>query len=163
MDPITLLPAFARVGASFLGILVALPLRARARLLDTLFASILTLWTGAGLAGVAFQARMMASPENYLLLAVVLMLLFFTEALDKTGRMRRTIDALEAWLKSPRLLLAGFPALVGAAAHAGWRPVLRAARLQRWTRTTGSSLLTRWPSITGSGISGNTGGRCIRG
>jgi uncharacterized protein len=44
---------------------------------------------------------------------VILLLLFFTEALDKTGRMKRTIRALEEWLKSPRFLLAGFPALVG--------------------------------------------------
>jgi hypothetical protein len=113
MDILLHLPAFARVGASFLGILVAYRFGLGLGYSIFLFASILTLWTGAGLAGVAFQARMMASPENYLLLAVVLMLLFFTEALDKTGRMRRTIDALEAWLRSPRLLLAGFPALVG--------------------------------------------------
>jgi integral membrane protein (TIGR00529 family) len=113
MDLIAHVPAFARVGASFLGILVAYRLGLRLGYSILLFASVLTLWTGTGFAGAAFQARMLASPENYLLLAVILMLLFFTEALDKTGRMRRTIDALEAWLKSPRLLLAGFPALVG--------------------------------------------------
>ncbi len=113
MDFLTHVPAFARVGASFLGILVAYRLGLGLGYSILLFASVLTLWTGTGFAGAAFQARMLASPENYLLLAVILMLLFFTEALDKTGRMRRTIDALEAWLRSPRLLLAGFPALVG--------------------------------------------------
>jgi integral membrane protein (TIGR00529 family) len=39
--------------------------------------------------------------------------LFFTEALDRTGRMERTVTALKAWLHNKNMLLAGLPALVG--------------------------------------------------
>src|SRR5271157_1786448 len=113
MDLLLHVPSFAKVGVSFVGILAAYRLGLGLGWSILLFASALTLWTGTGFAGAEYQARMLGSPENYLLLAVILLLLFFTEALDKTGRMRRTIDALEAWLKSPRLLMAGLPALVG--------------------------------------------------
>jgi|WetSurMetagenome_2_1015567.scaffolds.fasta_scaffold00594_10 uncharacterized protein len=113
MDFLLHVPSFVKVGVSFLGILAAYRLGLGLGWAILLSASVLTLWTGAGLAGAAYQLGMLRSPENNLLLVVILLLLFFTEALDKTGRMRRTIDALEAWLKSPRLLLAGFPALVG--------------------------------------------------
>jgi integral membrane protein (TIGR00529 family) len=113
MDFLVNLPASIKVGASFCGILVAYRSGLGLGFAILVFAVVLTLWTGAGLAGCSYQAHSLLSPENYLLLVVILLLLFFTEALDKTGRMKRTINALEEWLKSPRLLLAGFPALVG--------------------------------------------------
>jgi integral membrane protein (TIGR00529 family) len=47
------------------------------------------------------------------LLIAIFLLLFFTEALTTTGKMKRTIDALKKWLTSKRLLLGGLPALVG--------------------------------------------------
>jgi hypothetical protein len=113
MDFLATLPASIKVGASFFGILIAYRFGFGLGFVILVFALVLTLWTGAGLAGCSYQMHMLTSPENYLLLLVILLLLFFTEALDKTGRMKRTINALEEWLKSPRLLLAGFPALVG--------------------------------------------------
>jgi integral membrane protein (TIGR00529 family) len=113
MEFLVNLPASVKVGASFFGILAAYRFGLGLGSAILVFAVVLTLWTGTGLAGCSSQARMLLSPENYLLLAAILLLLFFTEALDKTGRMKRTIAALEEWLKSPRLLLAGFPALVG--------------------------------------------------
>jgi uncharacterized protein len=113
MDFLLSIPAYIKVGASFFGILLAYRLGLQLGYAILAFAAALTLWTGAGGRGLAYQLDNLAKPENWLLLVVILLLLFFTEALDKTGRMRRTIDALEAWLKSPRLLLAGLPALVG--------------------------------------------------
>jgi hypothetical protein len=107
------LPAYVKVGISFFGILAAYRFGLALGYSILVFACVLTLWTGTGLAGCVYQAHSLLSPENYLLLAVILLLLFFTEALDKTGKMKRTIGALESWCKSPRLLLAGFPALVG--------------------------------------------------
>jgi integral membrane protein (TIGR00529 family) len=106
-------PAYVKVGASFFGILLAYRFGLGLGYSIFIFAAVLTVWTGTGLAGCAYQIHMLLSPENYLLLVVILLLLFFTESLDKTGKMNRTIGALSDWLKSPRLLLAGFPALVG--------------------------------------------------
>jgi uncharacterized protein len=113
MHFLSCLPAYIRVGVSFFGILVAYRSGLGLGYSILLFAALLTLWTGTAIGGLSYQAHLLASPENYLLLVVILLLLFFTEALDKTGRMTRTIGALQAWLKSPKLLLAGFPALVG--------------------------------------------------
>jgi hypothetical protein len=113
MNFILNLPASVKVGASFFGILAAYRGGLGLGYSILLFASVLTLWTGTGAEGFLWQLHMMMAPENYLLLAVILLLLFFTEALDKTGKMKRTIAALETWLRRPKLLLAGFPALVG--------------------------------------------------
>jgi integral membrane protein (TIGR00529 family) len=113
MDFLLHLPSYVKVGASFFGILAAYRFGLGLGYSILGFAVVLTLWTGTGLTGCMFQVRSLLLPENFLLLAVILLLLFFTEALDKTGKMKRTINALEEWLKSPRLLLAGFPALIG--------------------------------------------------
>jgi integral membrane protein (TIGR00529 family) len=113
MEFLVNLPASVKVGASFFGILAAYRFGLGLGYAILVFAVVLTLWTGTGFGGFSYQAHSLVSPENYLLLVVILLLLFFTEALDKTGRMKRTIGALEEWLKSPRFLLAGFPALVG--------------------------------------------------
>ena len=73
----------------------------------------LTLWSGAGVPGLVFQASQFVAAENVLLLVVVLCLLYFTEALGASGRIERTIGALRALLRRPSLLLAGLPALIG--------------------------------------------------
>lgn len=113
MDLLLDVPSFAKVGVSFVGILAAYRLGLGLGWSILLFASALTLWTGAGGQGLAYQLHNLARPESWLLLAVILLLLFFTESLDKTGRMRRTIDALSLWLKSRSMLYMGLPALVG--------------------------------------------------
>jgi integral membrane protein (TIGR00529 family) len=112
-DVLTNLPAYCKVGASFFGILIAYRLGLGLGYAIVAFAAALTLWTGAGLSGIVYQLHTLAKPESWLLMAVVLLLLFFTGALDKTGRMRRTIDALSAWFTSKSMLFMGLPALVG--------------------------------------------------
>jgi uncharacterized protein len=113
MDFFLNLPAFVKVGLSFFGILIAYRFRLSLGLSILAFSIILTLWTGAGFDGFLYQYHSILLPENYVLLIVIVLLLFFTEALDKTNKMKRTIDALKSWLKSKKLLLVGFPALVG--------------------------------------------------
>ena len=107
------LPAYIKVGGSFLGILLlnyfGLPLG----LAILLFSVILPLWAGAGMNGLYYQIASFAYPQNYILPLIILLLLFFTESLSKTGRMERTIAALKEWLKSKHIILAGLPALVG--------------------------------------------------
>jgi uncharacterized protein len=112
-DLFTALPSYVKVGASFTGILIVYRMGLSLGWSILTFAVVLTLWTGAGSAGLVHQVKMVSSPENYLLIIAILLLLFFTEALTKTGKMKRTIDALHAWIKNPALLLAGLPALVG--------------------------------------------------
>ena len=107
------LPAYIKVGGSFLGILLlnyfGLPLG----LAILLFSILLPLWAGTGMNGLYYQITSFTQPQNYILPVIILLLLFFTESLSKTGRMERTITALKEWLKSKHLILAGLPALVG--------------------------------------------------
>ena len=106
-------PAYAKVGLSLAGILLANRFGLSLGFAILLFSLILSMWSGTGLSGLWFQVASFEDPENYMLPVVILLLLFFTEALDRTGRMERTVNALKNWLKSKRMLLAGLPALVG--------------------------------------------------
>jgi hypothetical protein len=106
-------PAFVKVGCSFLGMLVLYQFGMPLGFSILFWAGMLTLWTGAGLAGLHYQASSFLLPQNYLLIVAIFLLLFFTEALSATGKMKRTIDALTEWFTSKRLLLSGLPALVG--------------------------------------------------
>ena len=113
MEWLLYLPAYIKVGGSFLGILLlnyfGLPLG----LAILLFSVLLPLWAGTGMDGLYYQITSFTQPQNYILPVIILLLLFFTESLSKTGRMERTIRALKEWLKSKHLILAGLPALVG--------------------------------------------------
>lgn len=113
MDCLLHVPAYVKVGSSFLGILLLYRLKVPLGMAILFFSIILTLWTGTGIDGLQFQLKSFTLPQNYLLPCIVFMLLFFTEALNKTGRMDRTVNALKAWMKRKHLMLAGLPALVG--------------------------------------------------
>jgi uncharacterized protein len=106
-------PAYAKVGISFAGILLANRLGASLGLAILLFSVILSLWSGTGIPGLLFQVKSFGIAENYLLPVVILLLLFLTESLNKSGRMERTVAALKSRLNSKIMLLAGLPALVG--------------------------------------------------
>jgi hypothetical protein len=74
------LPACVKVGISFIGILFLNSIGLALGLSIMLFSIILSIWSGAGLAGLDFQFTSLALPENYLL-PVVALLLLFVEAL----------------------------------------------------------------------------------
>jgi len=93
-------PAFVKVGCSFLGMLVLYQFGMPLGFSILFWAGMLTLWTGAGLAGLHYQASSFLLPQNYLLIVAIFLLLFFTEALSATGKMKRTIDALTEWFTS---------------------------------------------------------------
>jgi integral membrane protein (TIGR00529 family) len=107
------LPAYVKVGGSLAGILLVNRFGFALGVAILLFSVILSLWSGTGIQGLWRQVTSFDNPDNYLLPVVVLLLLFFTEALDRTGRMERTVTALKVWLHSKKMLLAGLPALVG--------------------------------------------------
>jgi hypothetical protein len=113
MDWLLHIPAYMKVGISFLGILLMYRLKAPLGVAILTFSILLTFWTGTGMTGLRFQIGSFALPQNYLLPLIVLLLLFFADSLNKTGRMGRTIAALKSWLRSKHLILAGLPALVG--------------------------------------------------
>jgi integral membrane protein (TIGR00529 family) len=113
MDLLLYVPAYMKVGSSFLGILLLYRLKTPLGAAILIFSILLTLWTGTGVTGLRFQISSFALPQNYLLPLIILLLLFFSDALNKTGRMGRTIAALKSWLRSKHLMLAGLPALVG--------------------------------------------------
>jgi integral membrane protein (TIGR00529 family) len=113
MDYILHAPAFAKIGLSFFGILAVYRFGIPLGYSILMFAGVLTLWTGTGSDGISYQGHSLSDPENYTLLIVILLLQFFTEALNQTGKMKRTIGALQDWLRNKKVLLVGFPALVG--------------------------------------------------
>ena len=113
MDWLLYTPAYVKVGSSFLGILLLYRLKTPLGAAILIFSILLTLWTGTGVQGIRFQIGSFTLPQNYLLPLIILLLLFFSDALNKTGRMGRTIAALKLWLRSKHLMLAGLPALVG--------------------------------------------------
>jgi integral membrane protein (TIGR00529 family) len=107
------LPAYIKVGGSLAGVLLANRFGLSLGVAIFLFSVLLSLWSGTGIPGLWRQVTSFENPDNYLLPVVIIALLFFTEALDRTGRMERTVTALKIWLKNKKILLAGLPALVG--------------------------------------------------
>jgi len=107
------LPSYIKVGGSFLGILLLNHFGTPLGLAILLFSILLPLWAGTGMNGLYYQIASFTEPQNYILPVIILLLLFFTESLSKTGRMERTIAALKEWLKIKHIILAGLPALVG--------------------------------------------------
>lgn len=78
-----------------------------------IFAVVLAVWSGLGIGGTVVLFGNFRLPENYLLPLAVLLLLFFTEVLTKTGRIEQTMAGLAVRLGNRRWFLAGMPALVG--------------------------------------------------
>jgi integral membrane protein (TIGR00529 family) len=107
------LPAYIKVLGVLAGILLTNRFGLSLGFAILLFSVVLSVWSGTGIQGLRSHIASFENPENYLLPLVILHLLFFTEALDQTGRMERTVTALKIWLKSKKMLLAGLPALVG--------------------------------------------------
>ncbi|MBW6485080.1 MAG: DUF401 family protein [Syntrophobacterales bacterium] len=107
------LPAWLKVGVSFLGILLLNRLGFALGFSILLSSIALSLWSGAGMAGLYFQLDNFVLPGNYLLPVVIVLLLLLVEVLGKTGRMERTMNALQAMFKNRKTLLAGLPALIG--------------------------------------------------
>lgn len=113
MDWLYSVPAFIKVGSCFAGTLVLYRVGVSLGVSVLINAMLLTLFAGAGVSGIGRQMSTFLLPKNYLLPIVILLLLFFTEALNKTGRMDRTMEALKQWFRSNRMLFSGLPALVG--------------------------------------------------
>jgi integral membrane protein (TIGR00529 family) len=107
------LPSWLKVGISFLGILALNGLGLALGLSILLFSIVLSIWSGAGMAGFYFQLENFVLPENYLLPVVIVFLLFLVEVLGKSGRIARTMKALQGIFHSKKALLAGLPALIG--------------------------------------------------
>lgn len=108
------LPAFIKIGISFFGILIIYRLGIPLGISIIIHSLILTFISGITIPhGMLYQAQSLAKPEYWLLILVILLILFFTESLNNSGRMQRTITSLKQWFKNHTMLLAGLPALVG--------------------------------------------------
>ncbi len=113
MDGLFALPAYAKILFSFLGILLLNRFGAPLGVAILTFALLLTAWTGTGWKGFLYQAETFIQPQNALLPPIILLLLFFSDSLKRTGRMDRTIAGLKDWLRKKHIIIAGLPALVG--------------------------------------------------
>jgi hypothetical protein len=107
------LPAFVKVGACFAAMLLLY--RGKVPLGWSILASALLLAasTGNGLAGFVHVARSFTEPASYLMLLVIFLLTYFSDALAHTGTMEKSVDAFRRIFKNQRMLLAGLPALIG--------------------------------------------------
>ncbi len=113
-ESITQLPAIIKIGAAFPGILIVYRLGVPLGVSIIIHSLLLTFISGEGfLDGLLYQAQSLLKPEYWLLILVILLILFFTESLNNTGRMQQTITSLKQWLRNHTMLLAGLPALVG--------------------------------------------------
>jgi integral membrane protein (TIGR00529 family) len=106
-------PSFVKVVICFTSILAVCRFGISLGWSIAIHSIILSLWTGAGVKVLTWQARGFILPENYLMFAAILALLYFTEALNTTGRMKKTVDALKDRISSFRAVISGLPALVG--------------------------------------------------
>ncbi len=113
MEFLDQVPSFIKVAVIFFSILTLYKTGVSLGLSILIHSIILTLLEGVGVHGVAHIFTAFLKPGNYLLLIVIALLLFFTEALRNTGRMEKTVDALKAKFKSRKVLLSALPALVG--------------------------------------------------
>lgn len=113
MDFLFTVPTFLKVGIAFLGILVTNRAGIQLGWSIILFTTVLVLWVGAGMSGLLQLTFALTEPQTYLLTIVIINLLLFTEALNRTGRIKKTVEALQKVFSSRKLLLGGFPALVG--------------------------------------------------
>jgi len=107
------LPAFVKIAAVFLAILLIYRFGVSLGASIIACSLVLSLWTGTGIDGVRFLLVYCLRPDNYLLAIVIVLLLYFTEALRITGKMERTVAALRSLFSGNRFLLAGLPALIG--------------------------------------------------
>ncbi len=113
LDFILNAPSFLKIGIIFISILLTYRIGISLGWSMILYSILLTFWSGAGLNGFRLQISGFTKPENYLLLIVIFALLFFTEILSQSGRMKKTVDALKEWLSNEKMLLGGLPALIG--------------------------------------------------
>jgi integral membrane protein (TIGR00529 family) len=113
IDILLNLPAFVKVAVCFASILAVCRFGLSLGWSIIIHSIILSFWTGAGARVIPWQASGFIKPENYLMFLAILALLYFTEALNSTGRMKRTVDALKNRISSFKAVIAGLPALVG--------------------------------------------------
>lgn len=113
MEILSQVPAFVKVFAIFSSSLFFYRIGLNLGLSILLHSFLLAVLAGTGLNGISYIISSYLQPSNYLLLIVILMLLFFTEALRRTGRMERTVTTLKEVFNNLRFLLGSLPALVG--------------------------------------------------
>ena len=113
LTSLLLIPAAVKVGGTFLAILIANRIGLPLGMAILLCSIALSFWAGMDGQDLLSQLSLFKKPENYLLPVVILLLLFFTEALNKTGRMTQTLEAMKSWLSNRKWLFVGLPALVG--------------------------------------------------
>jgi len=107
------LPALVKTFIAFFSILILYRLGMALGVSILIASAMLTLSGSSPMKSLLFQAAGFAKAENWLLIIVLLLILCFTESLQKSGRMEGTIAGLKQWLADHNLLLMGLPALVG--------------------------------------------------
>jgi hypothetical protein len=106
-------PAFVKITVSFLSILLIYRVTGLMGAGMIISSVVLFVWTGIGPGRFQFVFSDLLRTDNFLLFVVILFLIFFTHVLSETGRIEKTITILKGIFRSPRLLLAALPALIG--------------------------------------------------
>lgn len=105
---------FLKVLAAFVVMLAAIRLKAGIGASILGGGLVMALLFGMSLPGWAVAGMHALTQEKFLfLMAIVGLILVLSDALERSGQSRRLMDALSGYLKSPRLRLVFFPALIG--------------------------------------------------
>lgn len=108
------LPAYLKTGLAFIGILIVYRMGVPLGFSILIHSSILALVSGAEYKkAIIYQLKNLYKPENWLLIIVIFLILWFTRSLQSTGRMDRTMSTLKQWFRNHNMLLGGLPAFVG--------------------------------------------------
>lgn len=107
------LPAFIKITATFFGILIVHKCKVPLGVSIILHTLCLTIITGSGFLGIKTLFISLASPEYWLLIMVIVLILFFTQSLKTTGRMDATLEGLKKKFGNSNVLLGGLPAIIG--------------------------------------------------
>jgi len=161
MDWIFNLPAFIKVIAAFVSILVINRFGMNLGLSILIHSILLVFASSSGSERFLFWFKGFLQPSNLLLFLTIFLLLFFTESLRTTGRMEKTVESLKGWLKNRKLLFSSLPALIGLLPMPGGAlfsaPLVDSIDKGKELSPSHKAAINYW-----SGTYGNTGGRYIR-
>jgi hypothetical protein len=89
------------------------------------------------------------------------LILVLSHSMEMAGQMRRLLDSFQGLIRSPRINMVVFPALIGLCCPCRGAPSSQLRWSGPWALASASPAPSSVTSTTGFGISGNTGGPYI--
>ncbi|WP_243545003.1 DUF401 family protein [Pseudodesulfovibrio tunisiensis] len=114
MDLLLKFAPFLKVVAAFTVMLIGIRFKVSLGLSILAGGLVMALLFGLGVMDWATTSALALTQEKFLFLAAIVgLILMLSDALERSGQSRRLMDALSGYLRSPRVRLVFFPALIG--------------------------------------------------